>query len=112
MILRDYFGCGPFWSSSRFAANQEHAVRNRREDCEQIHEAFVVFELTLFEMAAALERFEVLLDGPACSIVVDDRDLLFDRGNWLVSEQNPLDRRLARGRRRFPYPHDVDGDAR
>src|SRR6185369_1630032 len=68
----------------------------------------VFLELTTLEGAARLQGFEVLLNGPSRTVVIDDRANLLSRVDRLVRIEQPLDRSLSVRRVGLPNANHVD----
>jgi hypothetical protein len=77
---------------SGHGSDREQMPSDRREERKRTKQCPVGHELSLFERAASLERFEILLGAPSRSVVVDDGGELGDGAYRLRGVERPLDR--------------------
>ena len=89
-------------------AQEEEAVCDGDEEREDLAERVVRFDLALFEGATGLERFEILFDGPAAPIDVDDALERVLARCLLRGEEHPFDGGLVCWGFRLPHSDDVD----
>jgi len=100
------------WGRARGPSQPEKTRSERQEDGERVAQGAVALELTSFELAACLQRFEELFDDPTSPVRVYDKLELRAGLDRFGGHEEPNDRFKARGASGLANRDDVHLQAR